>query len=442
MAHGPQHGSGGTPALEYPRLGRFREWMRGHPTATNWLVTGLFVFLHLPTLFTMAVLPEELGGRQHAWVALLALLAQSVLIWFRNWKPWLIFLLGIVTDIVLMFSFYGAYGGLFLYFIAYVLGRHYGLWKALWFIIPAMSVTGLYFLSRTPQQLNELFNDGEQQQLGSAVDANGNTMMREMDLFIGLWAGVIITLLIAVLIAGIGHNIRRNSRWEASVREWALETQQFAQARERNEIAREMHDVVAHSLSVMISLADGATSAIDRNPAQAKEVLGHAAATGRSALADMRRMIGVLRASDITEFAPQPSEAGLPQLLENFRQAGLPVTFTATGDPLPESKTLQLTVYRIIQESLTNALRYAHHATNVTVALAHGAEKITITVSDDGQAKHTQPSLGAGQGLAGMRERAALYGGTATAGTRYSATGHPIGWQVHVELPLQEEHES
>ncbi len=442
MAESTHTAASNAPGLEYPRLGRSREWMREHPKATNWLVTGLYVLLHLPTLVMMPFTSELFGGQDYLWLTPVVLAAQAVLIWFRNWKPWLIFLLGMVTDAILIFGFYGAYGGMFLYFIAYVLGRRYGLWKALWFILGAMILTGLYFFSRTPQQLSELLSDEEQQELGATVDAGGNTIVSEVDLFTGLWAGLIITFLLSVLIAGIGHNIRRSARWEAAVREWAIETQQFAQARERNEIAREMHDVVAHSLSVMISLADGATSAIDRNPGQAKEVLGHAAATGRSALADMRRMIGVLRASDNTEFAPQPSEAGLPQLLENFRQAGLPVRFTASGEPLPESKTLQLTVYRIIQESLTNALRYAHNATEVAVLLEHGREKISITVSDDGQSQHPQTSLGAGQGISGMRERAALYGGTASAGPRYSASGHRIGWQVHVELPLQEENQS
>lgn len=442
MAESRRPVTGNAPALEYPRLGRWREWMREHPKATNWLVTGLYVLLHLPGLLMMPITSQLFGTEAFMWLTVAVLAVQAVLIWFRNWKPWLIFLLGLATDIILVIGLYGAYGGMFLYFISYVLGRRYGLWKALWFILGTMILTGVYFFSRTPQQLSELLSEDEPQELGASLDADGNTVVSEVDLFTGLWAGLIITFLLAVLIAGIGHNIRRSARWEAAVREWAIETQQFAQARERNEIAREMHDVVAHSLSVMISLADGATSAIDRNPGQAKEVLGHAAATGRIALADMRRMIGVLRASDNTEFAPQPSEAGLPQLLENFRQAGLPVRFESSGEPLPESKTLQLTVYRIIQESLTNALRYAHNATEVTVRLSHGPDRISITVSDDGQPQHGQASLGAGQGISGMKERAALYGGTATAGPRYSASGHRIGWHVHVELPLQEEDQS
>ncbi|MFC0582519.1 sensor histidine kinase [Micrococcoides hystricis] len=437
--------------LEYPAPGQIRAWMRAHPIGTSMLVVGAFLFLHLPGVVIAGLMPIE-----STWVVIVGVLFQSVLIWFRNYKPWLMYVLAVISESIVVLLVNGASGGMSMFFLSYTLGRRYGIWRSVLFIVPGTLLVMTYYLTLSPAELVEVF----------AEDGPPPDTTSEVGLMFGFYAGILISILVSLLIAGVGDNIRRSRAWEDNVRRWAIETRQLAQAQERNEIAREMHDVVAHSLSVMISLADGAKSAIDRNPDQAKEVLGHASAAGRSALADMRRMIGILRAADTTEFAPQPSEAGLPQLLENFQQAGLPVRFSSEGDPLPESKTRQLTVYRIIQESLTNALRYAHNATEVHVRLLHEPEKITITVTDNGTSSTDVKSVGAGQGLAGIKERAALYGGVATAGPRRSATGqglagikeraalyggvatagprrsatgHRIGWHVHVELPSQEE---
>ena len=208
---------------------------------------------------------------------------------------------------------------------------------------------------------------------------------------------------------------------------------QLARAAERTRIAREMHDVVAHSVSVMIALADGAASAMDRAPERSRVALGELSATGRSALADMRRVLGVLAEDSEAPLTPQPGAADLDALVERFRTAGLPVVTSGLSTPLPGSAALQLTVYRIVQESLTNALRHAPATPRVDVRLAVRPGQVEVEVSDHGAGAPRRESGGAGQGLLGMRERASVLGGTVEAGP----TEH--GWRVHAALPWEEE---
>ena len=214
---------------------------------------------------------------------------------------------------------------------------------------------------------------------------------------------------------------------------------QLAAAAERARIAREMHDVVAHSLSVMIALADGAGIAFERSPVRAREAVAELSATGRSALADVRRVLGILREPGVP-FGPAPGVRDLAALVERFRTAGLPVRTTFAGAPLPADAGLQLAVYRIVQESLTNALRHAPGARRVDLVVAHADGAVGITVTDDGRA-HTAtwahpPGARdgtAGKGLIGMRERAAVYGGVIETGP------HRDGWRTRATLTWTEE---
>ena len=337
-------------------------------------------------------------------------------------------------------------------------------------------------------------------------------------------------ILIASLITAIGVLVGFNARntrlrleaLKARSARMALASEQtalLAAAEERSRIAREMHDVVAHSLAVMITMADGAAAAVERNPAMAKEALGMLAETGRSALADTRRLVGVLRddpgassapsqtqpqdpADDsrgasrpdgpddapagpgtaaptrtpevrdlpVPEFAPPgtvapiepsekiadlrrqatgrsadasrgdiplapaPEQADLTVLVSRFEAAGVPVTYTWNGTRLPEDKGLQLTLFRVAQEALTNVLRYAPttHAVAVTVERHAGTAVLTI---DNEAAPGSKPMHGSGKGLIGMRERAAVYGGTVQAGP--TATG----WRVRAVLRWDEDDE-
>ncbi|MEE6281324.1 sensor histidine kinase [Georgenia sunbinii] len=214
--------------------------------------------------------------------------------------------------------------------------------------------------------------------------------------------------------------------------------EQIALVAERNRIAREMHDVVAHSLSVMVALSDGAAAALDRRPEQAREALAELSAAGRSALADTRRVLGVLReepdGSGAAPLSPQPTAApSLGDLVAQFQAAGLPVTFEESGPPLPHDAGLQLAVYRVVQESLTNALRHAPGAPRIAVTIERWQGRVVIEVdNDDGG---PAPVSADGRGLVGMRERAAVYDGHVDAGPTST------GWRVRALLRWTEEDE-
>lgn len=247
--------------------------------------------------------------------------------------------------------------------------------------------------------------------------------------------GIFLTSLIALAI-GTSVRHRRLHVSEIVERTNALardrdQQAQLARTAERTRIAREMHDVVAHNLAVMIALADGAGAALATQPDRTRHVLGEVSETGRSALADMRRVLGVLHEPD-AQFEPQPGSTDLPTLVERFRTAGLDVRTTGLGLDLPDDAGLQLTVYRIVSEALTNALRHAPGTGRVEIALTRTAEAVEVDVRDEGPAALPVRPPSTGHGLIGMAERAAVYGGTVEAGPT------PTGWRVHAVLPWTE----
>ena len=370
----------------------------------------------------------------------------------------------------------------------------------------------------------------------------------------GLTVGEILrnaAILILLILVGIlvGFNARsarlRLKAIELRSARMALASEQaalLAAAEERSRIAREMHDVVAHSLAVMITMADGAAATVERNPATAKQAMETLAEAGRSALADTRRLVGVLREdpsvaagqatasqassgpassagvdsaaplSDqpdpagrprwnltgrsaqspepsapsegssssahqhevrdlpVPEFAPlgtvtpvepsvpianlrqqatdgagdrsrgdlplapSPEQADITELVKRFVAAGVPVTYRWVGAALPADKALQLTVFRIAQEALTNVLRYAPTTPAVSVDVERHIGTVVLTV-DNEAAPGTRPMHGSGKGLIGMRERASVYGGTVQAGPT------PTGWRVRAVLRWDEHDE-
>ena len=335
-------------------------------------------------------------------------------------------------------------------------------------------------------------------------------------------------IVIASLITAIGVLVGFNARntrlrleaLKARSARMALASEQtalLAAAEERSRIAREMHDVVAHSLAVMITMADGAAATVERNPAVAKQAMETLAEAGRSALADTRRLVGVLRedpsvadrpAADligstspttaassqspeppalstasassahshevrdvpVPEFAPlgtvtpvepsapiaslrqqatdgggdrsqgdlplapAPEQADITELVKRFKAAGVPVSYRWVGTALPEDKSLQLTVFRIAQEALTNVLRYAPTTPAVKVDVERHIGTVILTV-DNEAAPGTRPMHGSGKGLIGMRERASVYGGNVQAGPT------PTGWRVRAVLRWDEHDE-
>ncbi len=202
-----------------------------------------------------------------------------------------------------------------------------------------------------------------------------------------------------------------------------------AAAEERARIARELHDVIAHSVGVMTVQAGAARMLVRQDPDAALAPLEAIERTGRDALAELRRLLGVLRDdARRADLAPQPGLAQLDALVATFRQAGLPVDITVEGDRRPLPPGLDLTAYRVVQEALTNAQKHGGGAhAHVTVRYADDA--LDLVVADDGRGGAT--GGGAGHGLVGMRERVGLYGGRLLAGPR--AAG---GYVVRAHLPL------
>ncbi|WP_164088480.1 sensor histidine kinase [Frondihabitans sp. 762G35] len=256
--------------------------------------------------------------------------------------------------------------------------------------------------------------------------------------------GLLILLLFALLF-GINIGARRRYLDALILRAQQLARErdqqaQLATAAERARIAREMHDVVAHGLSVMVRLSDGANAVAEQDPDAARRAVSQIGEVGRDALRDMRRLLGVLRDEDApaetSHLTPQPTLADLAHLVETYRSAGLPVAIRTTGTP-PDDDGVQLLVYRSVQEALTNALRYAKEPARVLVQLdfTAGAE---IVVTDDGFLPGPQASVGSGRGLIGLRERAALYGGSVEAGPLGSDGS---GWRLRVTLPRTAEGE-
>ncbi|MFG1922372.1 sensor histidine kinase [Cryptosporangium sp. NPDC048952] len=188
-----------------------------------------------------------------------------------------------------------------------------------------------------------------------------------------------------------------------------------AVAEERARIARDLHDVLAHAVSVIVVQAEAGPLVVRSDPDRAERAFDAIAESGRDAMAQLRRSLGVLKtAGDVRALAPQPTVADVPALLERVRRTGLDVTFTQVGDPIRIGPDAELAAYRIIQEGLTNTVKHAE-ATMATVTLTWWPDGLAIEVRDDGSGSPVAEVV-AGHGLAGIAERAAAGGGTASAG--------------------------
>lgn len=235
-------------------------------------------------------------------------------------------------------------------------------------------------------------------------------------------------LFVAVLITApwlVGRAVRRRDAAAAAAQRRA----EAAVGDERARVARELHDVVAHSVGIMVVQAGAAEQVIDRDPAAAREALGTIRATGKAALVDLRHMLGLLRTGgDHQGPAPQPDLDALDGLVTRVRGAGLPVEVEVEGERRPVGPGVGLAAYRVVQEALTNALKHAR-GSHATVRLRFEPEALEVTVIDDGGSSNG--TAGAGQGLIGMRERVLAHDGDLDAG--------PIpggGFRIHARLPL------
>ncbi|GAA2633021.1 sensor histidine kinase [Actinomadura fulvescens] len=251
------------------------------------------------------------------------------------------------------------------------------------------------------------------------------------------WFGLILTGLVIMALT-FGDAIGGRYAAERSLREQEeLRRQDLARAavlEERARIARELHDVVAHHMSVIAMQAEAAPFKIPDLPDDAKQTFGVVRDAARDALTETRRVVGLLRSDDEgAERAPQPGLDLVEELLAGARRSGLAVELAIVGVPRPVSAGVDLSAYRIIQESLSNASRYAP-GSRVRVEIRYGRGALRVTVTDDGARTTPEDSHGGGHGLVGMHERVAMLGGTLTAASREEG-----GWQVTAELPYGEE---
>ncbi|MFE7335475.1 MULTISPECIES: sensor histidine kinase [Streptomyces] len=267
----------------------------------------------------------------------------------------------------------------------------------------------------------------------------------------GSWAQMIFVTIIMtvpfVLAWVLGDSLRTRRAYFDQLEERAarLEREREAQSKvavaaERARIARELHDVVAHNVSVMVVQADGAAYVMDAAPDQAKQALETISSTGRQALAEMRRLLGVLRTGDAPEsgeYVPQPDVEQIEDLVAQVRQTGLEVDFKVEGTPRPLPSGVELTAYRVVQEALTNTRKHGGPDAGASVRLVYFDDGLGLLIEDDGRgAAHELyedgGADGAGHGMIGMRERVGMVGGTLDAGPRPGG-----GFRISALLPLK-----
>ncbi|MFH8801024.1 sensor histidine kinase [Streptomyces sp. NPDC017936] len=242
-----------------------------------------------------------------------------------------------------------------------------------------------------------------------------------------------------VAAAVLGVNVRTTRAYLAALEERAarLQQQQDQQARlavaeERTRITREMHDIVTHNLSVMVALADAAVYAQHRSPDKATTAMLQISETGRQALTDMRRSLGILRTGEPdAERHPLPGIAQLQTLADQMCAAGLPTRVEVRGGHIHVPATAQLTVYRLVQEALTNTLKHTPAGTHAKVRIRCSTETVTVDVTDNGPCPPPPDAAPSGHGIPGMRERSAAYGGKLQAGPLPGG-----GWRVRTRLFL------
>jgi len=237
---------------------------------------------------------------------------------------------------------------------------------------------------------------------------------------------------------GGGMALRRRESLAALLEDRAVRAERERELRareaiveERGRIARELHDVVAHNVSVMVIQAQGGQRVLEGEQPQVRAALEAIETTGREAVDEMRRLLGVLRAGDeAPALTPRPGLAQLDGLLDSVRAAGMPVGLEVQGRPVTLPPGVDVSAYRIVQEALTNTLRHAA-AEHAAVVVRYGPHEVELEVRDDGRASADARNGGGGHGLVGMRERVALFGGELSAGRENGG-----GWTVRARLPV------
>jgi len=397
---------------------RLYDFFRRHPTGVDgfWAVV-LFVF----ALATEAANHE--AGRTHSMAVVVpAVLALCVVMTLRRKLPEAMLVLAVVAGCAQLVLGVGVnaanFAMLIIVYTVAAIGARWASWTAL----------GVGVCAAAAAQLRWPDDSGPG---GSVV--------------------TIVFLTIPFLLAWVlGDSMRTRRAYLAQLEERAarLEREREAQAKvavaaERARIARELHDVVAHNVSVMVVQADGAAYVLDAAPDQAKKALETISSTGRQALAEMRRLLGVLRTGEHREggeYVPQPDVEQIEDLVQQCRGSGLPVDFKVEGTARPLPSGVELTAYRIVQEALTNTRKHGGPNAGASVRLVYFDDGLGLLVEDDGKgAPHELYEEGGadgqGHGLIGMRERVGMVGGTLDAGPRPGG-----GFRISVLLPLKPAH--
>lgn len=402
----------GTPApddgLRLPRPpGVVRGFWARHPLAADILIALVALILTGPPAVFNAPSADGSTGVETAVGAALIILAVAALLLRRRY-PVIVFAVGVLPVIVLPTTLAGA--ALLTPAIALYAVAVYASTRACWIAYGAATAT-LILVAAVRALIAAGFGPDV------TVDISAVAL-----LLIGALAGV-----------NVGGRKRYVAALIARSQQLLVERDQqarLAAAAERTRIAREMHDIVSHSLTVIVALTEGA--AATRDVERARSAARGAADTARAALTEMRAMLGVLRDND-EAVAFTPDSPPDPQALVTTAQdAGYPVTLTIRGEPSPLSATARFALGRVVQEGLTNAMRHARDARSIRISVDYGTTAVVVTVDDDGDV--TDPPSAGGFGLTGLRERLALAGGTLEAGP-----GPGRGWRVGAVIPRSAE---
>jgi signal transduction histidine kinase len=238
----------------------------------------------------------------------------------------------------------------------------------------------------------------------------------------------VVTLVVILLVRRVLGDRERRAQLAERERDVAARE---AVVEERARIARELHDAIAHNVSMMVVQAGAERRVIEDDGGTTQEVLATIERIGRGALTEMRRLVGMLRSDEGEPLAPQPGLDDLPTLVAQVSDAGLPVELHVEGERRDLPVGIELSAYRIVQEALTNALKHAGDA-HASVLIRYGADSLELEIVDDGTGEPQAPVSRGGHGLVGMRERVALYGGRLDAGRRPSG-----GFAIRVLLPVR-----
>lgn len=396
------------PVLQRPRIVR---WLAERPRFGDVLV---IVVCTAPSLAALI-----LARPQHAWLGYLCAIGVAIAFWWRRSHPLAVLLVVVALATINPISSSGATTAFFESFFAlYALASHRRLRTAI---------------------LGYILGEG-------VIFAISGILI-----LLGLREGWPVVLLqpgsLAALALGIAARASRARR--AAIEELVTLREDRAAAAERARITAEMHDVVAHSVTVMIALAGGAAAGWEKHPERTRHALDQLSSVGSHTLEEMQRILRVLREND-AELDRDLESSGhnlpsLEELVDVFRSAGLPVRLTDRREPTEglassTDPALQTTVYRIVQEALTNVMRHARDVTHVEVELAQFDDRMTVSVTDNGRGARPGPSVGAGVGLRAMRERAAAFHGELSAGPIPTREGAPgTGWRTRVSLPVSKD---